>query len=180
MTTETPIPGTICGYGCKQEAKFVLKTKGGVKKPCCARRYQRCPAQKLKRGAISRLAHARRRLDGTVARRGVLRRCRREAEHRGVPWTISDNLFYTLMRGACYYCGKLPSSESGQPHHHNVDRFSQDEGWTPHNCVPCCLSCRGLKRDLSANAFWQDIRGVLTRHPNGILHPSQAVITKSA
>jgi hypothetical protein len=174
---ETIPAGTPCEYGCKNEAKFVLKTRGGVKKHCCSPHYQQCPAQKLRRGAITRTAHAKQQLDGTVFRRGILRQYKRSAHKRELQWTMTDNHFYNLMRGLCYYCGWQPT----QPRQFNgVDRFDVFLDYTPQNSIPCCAKCATMKVGLSPEEFQQHLKRILERHPNGILHPSKAIITKSA
>lgn len=176
MSQESVPVGTPCGYGCKGEAKYTLKTKGGRAKFCCSPHYLQCPAQRLRRGAITRVTHARQQINGVVLRRGILRQYKRQAVDRGIKWTITDNHFYNLMRGLCYYCGYQPTTPL---QFNGIDRFEESLGYTPQNAVPCCAECASIKTDLSVENLWQHIKRILDRHPNGILHPSKAIITKS-
>lgn len=164
--------GAVCEYGCGREAKHSLTSKGGVKKACCSSRYQKCPAQRTKRGAISQTAHAKRRADGSTLRRHLLGKAKREAAYFGVPWKISDNLFYSLIQGVCYFCGN-----HGSPHN-QVSRFNGFEGYTPQNCIPSCTECGLIRRSFEPEELWKRLKRILDRHPNGILHPSKAIITK--
>lgn len=164
----------ICGYGCGREASFTLKTKSGVLKFCCSDRYQKCPAQKVKRGSITRAVHAKRRGDGTVLRKSLLRRQKKLAEETGIGWEISDNHFFNLISGLCYFCGRRGTPYNG------LVRFNPLEVFTPQNSIPCCGMCFVMRTGLSPEEFWQRITRIMDRHPKGIVHPSKAVITKSA
>jgi hypothetical protein len=167
----------ICAYGCGREALHSLKMKGGGWKFCCSPHYQQCPAQRLKRGIITRAVHTRQRLDGTVLRRHMLIQYKRQSVDRGIKWTITDNHFYSLIRGLCYYCGHQPTA---MQQFNGVDRFEESLGYTPQNSVPCCEKCAVMKLELSTEELSTQVKHIHDRHPAGILHPSKAVITKSA
>lgn len=177
MSKELIQTGILCDYGCKREARYSLRTKGGGWKACCCPRYQSCPSHKLKRGIITRAAHARQQIEGVVLRRSILRQYKRQAVDRGIKWTITDNHFYALIRGLCYYCGWQPLA---MQQFNGVDQFDESLGFTPQNSVPICPGCASMKQDLSPEELWQHVKRIMDRHPNGIVHPSKAVITKSA
>jgi hypothetical protein len=178
MSKELSQTGILCEYGCKREAKWSLRTKGGGWKVCCCANYQACPAQKLKRGAITRAVHARQTIEGVVLRRSFLRQYKRMAVERGIKWTITDNHFYNLIRGLCYYCGWQPVA---MQQFNGVDRFEESLGYTPQNSVPICTGCEAIRHEFpDTEALWKHVKRILDRHPGGIVHPSKAVITKSA
>jgi hypothetical protein len=167
-----------CAYGCGREAQHSLKTKGGGWKFCCSPHYQQCPAQKKRRGAITRDAYVKQKMSGTIFRRGLLRQTKKEARQKSIPWTITDNHFYDLIQGLCYYCGQVPT---GLQTPHAVVRYDSTLGFTPQNSIPCCHPCYSLTQSgWRPDEFWSHIKKILTRHPDGIVHPSKAIITKSA
>jgi len=186
MPQEAVQAKNFCAYGCGREAKHSLRMKGGGWKFCCSPHYQQCPAQRAKRGAITRTVHARQQLDGTLVRRSLLREAKRDAGRRNIPWAITDAHFYALIQGVCYYCGLQsavlrhgwPLGPKNPGTYMKVDRFDESEGYTPHNCVPCCAICAMLKEGFSPEKLWERIQRIAARHPNGIVHPSKATVTK--
>jgi len=155
-----------------------LKAKGGGWKFCCSPHYQQCPAVRLRRGAITRNIHARQKIEGVVLRRSFLRQYKRMAVDTGIKWTITDNHFYALIRGLCYYCGWQPVALQ---QFNGVDRYEESQGYTPQNSVPICTACEAIRHEFpSAEAMWKHVKRILDRHTGGIVHPSKAVITKSA
>lgn len=166
----------FCAYGCGQEAKYTLR-KGIGWKFCCSPHYQQCPAQRKRRGAITRDAYVKQKLNGTIFRRGLLREAKREAKRQSTSWTITDAHFYDLIQGLCYYCGHHPTSLQTP---NKVTRFDTGGGFTPQNTIPCCSTCFKLTSSFAPEVFWNYVKRVLDRHPNGIVHPSKAIITKSA
>src|SRR5271157_137254 len=177
MSKELTQTGIPCDYGCKREGKWSLRTKGGGWQVCCCSRYQSCPAQKLKRAGITRSVHARHKIEGVTLKRSILRQYKRQAVDRGIKWTITDNHFYNLIRGLCYYCGFQPVA---MQQFNGVDRYEENGGYTPQNSVPICPGCAVVKQEESADEVWRRAKRIVERHPNGIVHPSKAVITKSA
>src|SRR5277367_1528607 len=156
----------FCAYGCGGEAKHSLKTKGGGWKFCCSPKYQQCPAQKTKRSTITRAVHAREKITGVVLRRSIIRQYKRQAVDRGLKWTITDNYFFNLIKGLCYYCGWQPTATQ---HFNGVDRYDESLGYTPQNSVPCCAGCASVKQELSPEDLWKQVKRILDRHPNGIV-----------
>jgi hypothetical protein len=116
---------------------------------------------------------------GEAIKHILLNAYKRNAIKRGLPWEITDAHFLALTQGACYYCGEVPSKSmkvkncKGNYVCNGIDRFNNALGYTPNNSVPCCTSCNSMKMALDPTEFWERIKKVLARHPNGILHPTE-------
>lgn len=116
---------------------------------------------------------------GESIKRVLLKTYKRSAIARGLPWEITDEKFYALIAGICYYCGEKPSNVvrktglKGTLTCNGVDRLENTLGYTPNNCVPCCSQCNEMKMDKSLEEFYHKMKQILTRHPDAILHPSK-------
>ena len=101
---------------------------------------------------------------------------RANARLRGIRLTLSIEEIVILMKGNCYYCGRLPSNKynvrlsnrdnnkcknnyvkmASDMHHilyNGIDRFNNDEGYTFGNSVSCCTQCNTAKLDFSVKEF---------------------------
>lgn len=65
---------------------------------------------------------------------------------RGQVTTITRNEVYELLNLPCKYCGVKEERMT-------IDRRDNDVGHTYDNCVPCCISCNIIKRDMPIQAW---------------------------
>lgn len=84
----------------------------------------------------------------------------RNAMSRGFTFELSKELFRTLTKGSCYYCGAPPSkafNNSGlcksQYTYNGIDRVDNSIGYIPENCVSCCKLCNSMKSNYSYDEF---------------------------
>jgi len=68
---------------------------------------------------------------------------KKQAEKRGLSWTLSFDEFCELIKLDCYYCsfklGKPNTTGSG------LDRLDNDKGYEIDNVVPCCGVCNTIR-----------------------------------
>ena len=65
------------------------------------------------------------------------------ARRREIPFLMSLGEYGILRAGPCYYCVG-PLEETGGC----IDRLNSNGPYATHNCVPCCVECNYLKRDI--------------------------------
>ncbi len=114
-----------------------------------------------------------------VAVRHVLCGYKRHAARRGLSWELSDQEFYALIRGTCFYCGSPPSNvahsdrnrDGGKPRktvsrvvYSGIDRKDNDLGYTTANSVSCCATCNYGKRGLTTEAFLAHMKAIHDQH----------------
>jgi len=69
---------------------------------------------------------------------------KRRAVKSGIPFEITLDDFRELRsKNICYYC-QIPLSSTAP----GLDRLDSSKGYSKDNCVPCCLRCNTIKRDL--------------------------------
>ncbi len=104
-------------------------------------------------------------LPGEATLRRMFRTYRNNAEHRDVPFALTQAQFRALVTAACHYCGAPPQPVSTTGRRCNgtiacngIDRSDSSKGYCRTNCVPCCAQCNYAKRDLSVVEFlaWVD------------------------
>ena len=62
------------------------------------------------------------------------------ADRREIPFVLSYEQYYCLIKLPCYYCGgKLNETRTG------LDRLANTLGYTLDNSVPCCANCNRIK-----------------------------------
>jgi hypothetical protein len=130
-----------CDCGAEKEVGSSNLTSGNTQSCGCLMR------EKARRGC----------LPGDAARHYYLDKYQRDASRRGFSWGLSDDQFYALISGLCYYCGVKPTLNSkdkdGVLLSNGVDRKDNGLGYSPENCVPCCKFCQYAKRDLPYAEF---------------------------
>ena len=81
------------------------------------------------------------------------------ARKRKLEWALTEQEFFGLVEGTCYFCGCPPSMvkksrwKSGNFAHNGIDRLNNSEGYTKENCVSCCSICNHAKHILSETEF---------------------------
>ena len=86
------------------------------------------------------------------------------ARNRNLPFELSKEDFFKIVKMDCTYCGIGPINESrastkGSFYYCNgVDRVDNSLGYTKENSVPCCGICNRAKHTMSATEFiaWLD------------------------
>jgi hypothetical protein len=99
----------------------------------------------------------------------VLSQYRHSAKRRNLVFTLTDEIFDTLIAGDCYWCGGPPSnrhtSDAGYSISYNgIDRLNPDIGYDIENCVSCCAVCNFMKSDLTLEQFNEKIVLIYKKH----------------
>ena len=91
------------------------------------------------------------------------------ARNRNLDFTLSKELFLSLIKSNCYYCGSLPSNVynnayKGSNHnpflYNGIDRVDSSRGYTEDNVVSCCFICNRAKNNMSKSQFLQWIKRI--------------------
>jgi len=72
---------------------------------------------------------------------------RKNAELRGLPFTINRTEFDDLITDHCYYCGDAPDPTNG------LDRVEPSSGYVEGNLVTACTRCNYAKREMTMVEF---------------------------
>jgi hypothetical protein len=78
---------------------------------------------------------------------------KKEAQKRGLEFSISDDEAWALCSGSCYYCGGFDDLNG-------IDRIDSTKGYIGGNCVSCCKLCNSAKGDLSTDDFIEHILNI--------------------
>lgn len=89
--------------------------------------------------------------------KGRARYYTKSAAKRGLAWELDDAQAEVLFRADCYYCDDPPAPLNG------IDRYDNNTGYTPSNCVPCCTRCNYMKRSMSAAELLEQCRKIVDR-----------------
>lgn len=82
-----------------------------------------------------------------------LRNSKRTAKRRKIPFLLTDEEYYFLIKQNCVYCDAIPSLING------VDRRDNNHqiGYTRENSVSCCNDCNSSKRTYSIPKFLSSV-----------------------
>lgn len=69
------------------------------------------------------------------------------AKRRGMSFNISDEFFFDLITGVCFYCHAPGNPLNG------IDRVNNSLGYTHGNVVSCCETCNKAKGVKSVEQF---------------------------
>lgn len=75
----------------------------------------------------------------------ALARYRSRAKESDRPFELNRDQFLAVYIEPCSWCP--------EPVAYGVDRFHQDEGYTPENSTPCCSTCNYAKRFMQGPEF---------------------------
>ncbi len=88
----------------------------------------------------------------------------RDANNRGIEFTLGKSKFIKLVSNNCFYCGVEPSNtckHRGEVLLYNgVDRIDSEKGYHEKNTVPCCRKCNMGKYRMSSTEFLDWIKRV--------------------
>ena len=98
----------------------------------------------------------------------LIDRYKRGAVKRGQEWNLSESEFRAITGQNCAYCGSPPAQRvratSKQPDqvyvYNGIDRIDSGRGYTPDNCVTCCVTCNRMKSDLSVLDFLRQVERI--------------------
>lgn len=94
------------------------------------------------------------------------------AKNRGHEFNLTKEQFEDIITKNCYYCGKEPQPATEeqlrkrgnikQPtfYYNGIDRLDSSKGYVLDNCVPCCTTCNYMKRTLSVDEFYNQIKSI--------------------
>jgi hypothetical protein len=95
---------------------------------------------------------------------------KRNAEARGLEYSLSLEDAMEVFKRPCYYCGEDPNTIGDECNKHcpfiysGIDRFDNTIGYVVGNVVACCTKCNMLKRDMSYEEFIAVITKIARRH----------------
>lgn len=89
---------------------------------------------------------------------------KRKAAKRGYDFTLTPEMFYSLLDKECVYCGTPPAGivrRNGRELVYNgVDRLNNSRGYVSDNVVPCCRICNVAKATQTLDEFVLWVRKV--------------------
>lgn len=109
---------------------------------------------------------------GVASRNRLLGGYKYSAKVRNMTWNLSDDLFNTITKQDCYYCGIAPYIEykskkmNGYYKYNGIDRVVNEIGYEPDNVVPCCKVCNIAKANMPKSVFLEWIHKVAIMHPD--------------
>lgn len=106
---------------------------------------------------------------GEAARNSLISSYRNLARKRGYRWELTDEEFFVLTKGNCFYCGNEPSYiqktqyKTGTYIYNGVDRKNNNEGYISENVVSCCRICNVAKGSMNVEEFIKWVQKVSNR-----------------
>jgi len=93
---------------------------------------------------------------------------RMRSRQRKFDFSLSKEVFAQLMDEPCYYCGGKPVNTFIQHGrqlrpYQGIDRKDNSKGYTPENCVPCCIVCNKMKKAKNHDEFIQHVLKIANR-----------------
>lgn len=71
-----------------------------------------------------------------------------QAQHKNIPWEITDEHAQQMMTSQCEYCGYQSEERVN-----GIDRQNNNDGYNERNCIPCCKVCNFMKKALDPQTF---------------------------
>jgi hypothetical protein len=127
-----------CECGTVLEVRYANLKTGNTRSCGCLRKEER---------------HQRRHTDEYLRVSKVGCYYRRNANDRGIAWSLERNDVAELTVLPCHYCGYDDSFVG-------MDRVDNTRGYERSNVVPCCHTCNWAKRDMTAEQFQTWIKQV--------------------
>ena len=78
------------------------------------------------------------------------------AKRRSKEWNLKEEEFLKIIRNPCLYCGVVETkvNDNGIVYNCNgIDRYNNEFGYVPNNCVSCCPMCNFMKYTHSKEDF---------------------------
>ena len=120
-----------------------------------------CYAQSsdLKRGRVNYCSKCNNKKSKLMPYRNLYENYKRGAKNRNLEWALNFELFYTLIKSKCNYCGYPPKQilwKGGWKNkaiYNGLDRVDNKKGYTKSNTVTCCKFCNFAKNNLNVEEF---------------------------
>lgn len=93
----------------------------------------------------------------------------RIAQKRGHTFSLTKDEVRKLIKSNCFYCGVEPSNiikrkrMAKEFRYSGIDRIDNLNGYSPDNCVPCCIRCNQGKSNQTKKDFLIWIANVYNR-----------------
>ena len=110
---------------------------------------------------------------------------RSRAKQRGLFFDLSESEFRDLTSSSCYYCGINPKRSQSRWNrkkraidyycYNGLDRVDNNVGYTPENVLSCCTECNMMKRTMSIEEFFDQVRKIYQYRINTPADPIQRV-----
>lgn len=89
----------------------------------------------------------------------LYRKCRYDAERRGIYFALTIEEYEAIIALDCYYCGIKPKLKPISPvkadyYANGVDRKDNTSGYFVFNCVPACPRCNYGKHTMGLSEFY--------------------------
>ena len=98
----------------------------------------------------------------------AFRACMQGARVRGLDFQIEIDVFESLTKAPCFYCGEAPSQLKSSAFDsylaNGIDRLDNNIGYSLDNCVSCCWNCNTMKRCMSVRDFIETCRKISQKH----------------
>ena len=97
--------------------------------------------------------------DGIAARNSLLSQYKGIARKRNYQWDLTQDEFFSLTKGNCFYCGNEPSYvkktqyKTGTYTYNGIDRKNNNLGYSSENSVSCCGICNVAKNTMGLEEF---------------------------
>lgn len=97
----------------------------------------------------------------------------KRAEKLKLEFSISFEIFENLCKGKCFYCNREPSNEVKRTTktkgtrsfvYNGIDRVENVKGYTEKNVVSCCKMCNLMKKDMSTDEWFKQMKKILQYH----------------
>jgi len=75
------------------------------------------------------------------------------AKFKQIPFNIPFSVFNYLIKQPCHYCNTKKDMDVI-----GIDRFNNNGGYLPGNCVPCCWDCNKSKGNQTVENFEKYIK----------------------
>jgi len=112
----------------------------------CEDMKKRSGEKRVRFNKLSRERHKKRRQDPTKRAQIILEDSRSSDRKRNRENTLSKEIIEEMISKECSYCGETEIKMS-------LDRKDNSIGHTKENCVPCCVRCNYLRRDMPYEAW---------------------------
>lgn len=95
-------------------------------------------------------------------KRRIYREYIKRARYKGYDFLLTEEEFFKLLKGNCYYCGIEPqiqqikdtlSLRDGPFTRNGIDRINSNKGYILNNVVSCCTYCNNAKSNKTLEEF---------------------------
>lgn len=97
---------------------------------------------------------------GVAAKNALFYGYRKQADRRGIEFTLTEDEFFDIITQDCHYCGihlpaiqKTRGKSSGSFSYTGLDRVDNSKPYTKDNVTACCWKCNQMKHSNSYEEF---------------------------